>query len=196
MKLGWPQNRFGRGGQQKIRCAEQSWSLTVHPVAVKWQTYSGSSASCNGQHRCRWDFRFSRRRVWKWLSLGCCAVQSGTKLPTFQRCLAASIIRAISLMMEVASTCQTSVNFYETTRRNNPEDSHLHWRRYLVNILITNCRYRPGRFSFRVHVNVSVYHSYKIWSSLQRGKPGRHISCGRLCIWYCGIRERHILHLR
>jgi hypothetical protein len=31
-------------------------------------------------------------------------------------------------MMEAASTSETSVNFYETTRRNNPEDSHLHTR--------------------------------------------------------------------
>jgi hypothetical protein len=36
--------------------------------------------------------------------------------------LAASII---ALMMEAASTFETSVNFYQTTRRNNPEDSHL-----------------------------------------------------------------------
>jgi hypothetical protein len=32
-------------------------------------------------------------------------------------------------MMEAASTSETSVNFYQTTRRNNPEDSHLHTRR-------------------------------------------------------------------
>jgi hypothetical protein len=52
--------------------------------------------------------------------------------------LAASIIRAmpiiratsnIVLMMEEANTSETSVNFYQTTRRNNPEDSHLHARR-------------------------------------------------------------------
>jgi hypothetical protein len=36
--------------------------------------------------------------------------------------LAASIIRA---MMEAESTSETSVNFYNTKRRNNPEDSHL-----------------------------------------------------------------------
>jgi hypothetical protein len=29
------------------------------------------------------------------------------------------------LMMEAASTSETSVNFYQTTWRNNPEDSHL-----------------------------------------------------------------------
>jgi hypothetical protein len=31
-------------------------------------------------------------------------------------------------MMEAASTSETSVNFYQTTRRNIPEDSHLHNR--------------------------------------------------------------------
>jgi hypothetical protein len=31
----------------------------------------------------------------------------------------------ITLMMGVASTSETSANFYQTTRRNNPEDSHL-----------------------------------------------------------------------
>jgi hypothetical protein len=31
----------------------------------------------------------------------------------------------IALMMEAARTSETSVNFYQTTRRYNPEDSHL-----------------------------------------------------------------------
>jgi hypothetical protein len=31
-----------------------------------------------------------------------------------------------ALMMEAACTSETSVNFYETARRYNPEDSHLH----------------------------------------------------------------------
>jgi hypothetical protein len=30
------------------------------------------------------------------------------------------------LMMETASTSETSVNFYHAARRNIPEDSHLH----------------------------------------------------------------------
>jgi hypothetical protein len=30
--------------------------------------------------------------------------------------------------MEAASTPETLVNFYQTTRRYNPEDSHLHTR--------------------------------------------------------------------
>jgi hypothetical protein len=33
------------------------------------------------------------------------------------------------MMMEASSTSETSVNFHQTTRRNNPEDSHLHTRR-------------------------------------------------------------------
>jgi hypothetical protein len=36
---------------------------------------------------------------------------------------------SIALTMEAPSTSETSVNFYLTTLRNNPEDSHLHTRR-------------------------------------------------------------------
>jgi hypothetical protein len=32
----------------------------------------------------------------------------------------------ITLMMEAARTSETSVNFYQTTWRYNPEHSHLH----------------------------------------------------------------------
>jgi hypothetical protein len=32
----------------------------------------------------------------------------------------------IALMMEAARTSEVLVNFYRTTRRYNPEDSHLH----------------------------------------------------------------------
>lgn len=39
--------------------------------------------------------------------------------------LAASINRLITLMMVAASTSKTSVNYYQTTWRYNPEDSHL-----------------------------------------------------------------------
>jgi hypothetical protein len=34
----------------------------------------------------------------------------------------------ITLMMEAVCTSETSVNFYETTRRNIPQDCHLHTR--------------------------------------------------------------------
>jgi hypothetical protein len=35
----------------------------------------------------------------------------------------------IALMMEAARTSETLVNFYQTTRCYNPEDSHLHTHR-------------------------------------------------------------------
>jgi hypothetical protein len=35
----------------------------------------------------------------------------------------------MALMMEAASTSETLINFYQTTRRYNPEYSHLHTRR-------------------------------------------------------------------
>jgi hypothetical protein len=44
--------------------------------------------------------------------LGCCAVLTG---------------RAIALMVEAASTGETSINLYHNTRCNNPEDSHHKW---------------------------------------------------------------------
>jgi hypothetical protein len=40
-----------------------------------------------------------------------------------------SLVRAIALMMEAARTSETLVNFYQTTRRYNAEDSHLRTHR-------------------------------------------------------------------
>jgi hypothetical protein len=40
-----------------------------------------------------------------------------------------AVFCAIALMMEAASTSETLVNFYHTTRRYNPEDSHLRTHR-------------------------------------------------------------------
>jgi hypothetical protein len=48
----------------------------------------------------------------------------------------------IALMMEAASTSETLVNFYQTTRRCNPEDSHLHIRRRENQNLITRLYYK------------------------------------------------------
>jgi hypothetical protein len=48
------------------------------------------------------------------------------KLTYDSEVLTASIIRAIALMMEAVRTSETSVSFYQTARRNIPEDSHLH----------------------------------------------------------------------
>jgi hypothetical protein len=38
-------------------------------------------------------------------------------------CSLVEVYRLIALMMEAASTSETSVNFYQTTRRKNPEKS-------------------------------------------------------------------------
>jgi hypothetical protein len=47
--------------------------------------------------------------------------------------LAASII--IALLVVVASTTETSANFYQPTRRNIPEDSHFQETFFLVNFV-------------------------------------------------------------
>jgi hypothetical protein len=58
--------------------------------------------------------------------------------------LAASIIMAIALIMVAASTSETSVSFYQTARRNIPEDSHLYARRrenlkfHLITLTLTS----------------------------------------------------------
>jgi hypothetical protein len=53
---------------------------------------------------------------------GCCLYQ----FTDVSEVLAASII---VLMIEAARTSETYVKFFKTTRRNNPEDGHLHNRR-------------------------------------------------------------------
>jgi hypothetical protein len=40
-------------------------------------------------------------------------------------------------MMEAASTSETLVNFYQTTRRYNPEDSHLHNEMLVVSSVLS-----------------------------------------------------------
>jgi hypothetical protein len=36
-----------------------------------------------------------------------------------------AVFCVVTLMMQAASTSATSVNLYQNTRRNNPEDSHI-----------------------------------------------------------------------
>jgi hypothetical protein len=54
----------------------------------------------------------------------------------------------IGLMMETARTSETLVNFYQTTRRYNPEDSHLrtHRRENLKSYLTLNPINSPNLF--------------------------------------------------
>jgi hypothetical protein len=71
-------------------------------------------------------------------------------------------VQGHALMLEAARTSESSVDFYQTTRRYNPEDSHLHtwflflpvWkhlvitRNTVVNLMVVGCnegtRHRPG----------------------------------------------------
>jgi hypothetical protein len=48
------------------------------------------------------------------------------KFTVVSEVLAAFIKMAIALMTTAAGTSETSVKFYQTTRRNKPGDSHLH----------------------------------------------------------------------
>jgi hypothetical protein len=57
-----------------------------------------------------------------WVVAPCSLVEVYTDV---SEVLATSIIRAIALMMEAASTSERFVNLYQITLRNNPEHSHL-----------------------------------------------------------------------
>jgi hypothetical protein len=46
------------------------------------------------------------------------------KVAVFWVAALASMIRAIAMMMETARTFETLVNFYQTTRRYNPNSAH------------------------------------------------------------------------
>jgi hypothetical protein len=58
---------------------------------------------------------------------------SSRSLPTFQR---AFLPPSSGRMMEAARTSETSVNFYQTTRRYNPEDG-------LISIVVITVRDQP-----------------------------------------------------
>jgi hypothetical protein len=60
----------------------------------------------------------------RWLSSGLLRRVVSYKITEVSEMLAAFIIRD-ALMTEVAIMSETSVILYQTTRRNNPEDSHL-----------------------------------------------------------------------
>jgi hypothetical protein len=51
----------------------------------------------------------------------------------------------IALMMEAVNTSETSANFYQTARRNIPQDSRLHARRR-ENLNLANFREKSARY--------------------------------------------------
>jgi hypothetical protein len=76
-------------------------------------------------------------------------------------------------MMEAASTSETSVNFYQITRRYNPEDSHLH---------IRSCKnlksyYPEGCLCFLCWIfQIIKLKTVKVWKKWTRAR-------GRNCNW-------------
>jgi hypothetical protein len=58
--------------------------------------------------------------------------------------------RCNALMMEAARSSETLVNFYQTTRRYNPEDSHVRTNRHdnLKSYLVVLCFYVFGKLRF------------------------------------------------
>jgi hypothetical protein len=66
----------------------------------------------------------------------------------------------IALMMEAASTLETSVN-YQTTWRYNPEDSHLHTRR----------RENLKSYKYIVHWGSTLRNILAFLSVAQRNRP-------------------------
>jgi hypothetical protein len=69
--------------------------------------------------------------------------------PTVTEVLAASNIRA---MREAARTSEKLVNFYQTTRRYNPEESHL-----LPDYTALQRRRQPATFHTRRRENLKSY---------------------------------------
>jgi hypothetical protein len=52
----------------------------------------------------------------------------------------------IALMMEAASTPKALINLHQTTRRNNPEDSHFHTNRHE--------KLKSQNFKFKFSLNI------------------------------------------
>jgi hypothetical protein len=101
-------------------------------------------------------------------------------------------------MIEATSTCETSVNFYLTARRNNPEDSDLH-KTFLFTTTstptlgTTQCPIqgtpralfpgvkRPGHEADHSRISIAVVK--KAWS---------YISIPHVCMVWCLIKHRGI----
>jgi hypothetical protein len=57
-------------------------------------------------------------------------------------CSAGRLVGFIVLMMEAAGTSEMSVNFYQTTRRNNSENSHLRLMPFFILKILSTCSRR------------------------------------------------------
>jgi hypothetical protein len=57
---------------------------------------------------------------------------SGIFTVVFFKYLFSNSLQEIALMMEAVRTSETLLNSYQSTRRYNPEDSHLHFLDYFM----------------------------------------------------------------
>jgi hypothetical protein len=77
----------------------------------------------------------------------------------------------MALMMEIASTSETSVNFYQTTRRYNPEDSHL---AYKADNGVFNFLTSENKWAIKVYATLSTkklftdFHFLVSWDSKKK----------------------------
>jgi hypothetical protein len=76
--------------------------------------------------------------------------------------------RAFALMLEAARTTETLENFYQTTRRYNPEDSHLHtYRRENLKSYFSGCFAINFPFERKRKPKVCEYH---LWGNISAPK--------------------------
>ncbi|KDR16169.1 Deformed epidermal autoregulatory factor 1-like protein [Zootermopsis nevadensis] len=80
----------------------------------------------------------------------------------------------IIIIMDVARTSETSANFYQTTRRNNPEDNHLQYLRSLLAEL--DCLLSPLR-------NRALSHALAVLFDPDTGRLPRPITILNLLLW-------------
>jgi hypothetical protein len=91
-----------------------------------------------------WDFRFSRRRVWSWLSSGLLRRLVWYKFTDVLEVLAASIIRVMSGDRDRKHLWNVGKH-YRTTWCNNPEDSHLLTDWLLIETLINTYTFKLNK---------------------------------------------------
>jgi hypothetical protein len=83
------------------------------------------------------------------------------------------VVRLIALMMETARTSETLVNFYQTTRRYNPEDSHLRtYRRENLKSYMLGSALKFDERNFKLHLEIaypssSSHHDWEVFLSVQ-----------------------------
>jgi hypothetical protein len=102
-------------------------SLRLKPI--HWSCLQSTDSCIAAKFKKKCSFENVQWRQWLWSTDntedGCvlcsCAVLFCRSLPMLQ-------LVFVTLTMEAASIAETSVNFYQTTRRNIPEDGHLHTR--------------------------------------------------------------------